>query len=89
MVQDVKQLQTVAHLAIDFARQFAPMCVQESSAAMHGEEDNSKLKNWSPEFLAKKCCDIATALYLEFDNRDWFLDVPGPVRKFSQEQEIK
>jgi hypothetical protein len=89
MVQDTKQLQTVAHLAVDFARQFAPMLIQEMTAAMHGEDDNPKLKNWTPELLAKKACDIATALYLEFDNRDWFLDVPGPVKVFSQEQQIK
>ena len=81
MVQDERTLQTVAHLAVDFGRIFAPMTCQEQHAALHGEEDNrTLLRNWTPQEVATKCCDLATAFYMEFEARDWFLEVPGPVK---------
>jgi hypothetical protein len=80
MVQDDKVPQGVALLATEIARQLLTMVVIETTAAIHDSEEPSKIKNWTPEQLAVKSCDIATAIYLEFQNRDWFLDAPGPRR---------
>lgn len=80
MIQEHKVLQTVALLATDIARILLHMTTQEFHAKLHGEEDRSTFKNWTPEELATKSCDIATALYMEFQERDWFLDAPGPEK---------
>lgn len=42
--------------------------------ALDGDE------RYTPRRLATYCCDMANALYDEFDNREWIQDIPLPAR---------
>ena len=81
MVQDSRVLQSVAHLAVDFARHWSNATIMADAMEHVGHDDPPKRRNWNYEELARNACDAATALYLEFEARNWFLNVPGPTKK--------
>jgi transposase len=77
MLHQRHHLQSVAYLASDIAKQLLHLTYQRMLATMHGEE-KTDFRDWTPGELAGKACDIATALYLEFQARDWLVETPRP-----------
>jgi hypothetical protein len=67
---------TLAKLASEIASRFALI-----AAIPEGEDSagRQKLRLPTATELAARSCDIAAALWAEFEERDWLLDLPAPV----------
>jgi hypothetical protein len=75
------ELQAVAHLAVDFARGWSSMTIMADAMADAHSDDGPRRRTWNYEELARNSCDAATALYLEFQDRGWMIEIPPPARR--------
>lgn len=75
------EFQTVAHLAIDFARQWSSMTIMADAMEHAHNDETPKRRTWNYEELARNACDAATAMYLEIQDRGWQIEIPPPAKR--------
>jgi len=66
----------IAKVAMDMAARWATI------AAVPDGEDSSgkqKLRMQTPDELAQHACDVAAALWKQFEDRGWFFENPRPT----------
>ena len=74
----LKATNAVASLAASLAERMA-LC----AADLDGEDSagRQKVKLMTPAEIAVRACDIAAALWQQFEQRDWIMDLPEPQEK--------
>lgn len=84
VVLRTKEVQTVGRIAIAMAERWGVV------AALPDGEDSAgrqKLRCMTADELATVACDTAHALWKQFNERGWLLDIPLPTKRKTKEQE--
>jgi hypothetical protein len=72
-------LQHVAELSRQYSFNLLPLLTQKDMADMH-EVDAKQLRNRSVAEVAQLACDMAQAMFTEFQDRDWLVETRPPTK---------
>lgn len=81
-LHQTRHLQSVAKLAASLMQQWSTAMISADAVSNCAIEPDERPKR-TPDFakLAQDACDAATALYCEFQEREWFVETPVPTTK--------
>ena len=75
-IQQLKRLNMPAEIAVGLAEKYGLV-----AAMPHGEDSagRAKLRLMTPHEIAERATETAKLLWLEFQKREWILDIPVPT----------
>lgn len=77
---------TIAKVAMDMAARWATVAALPDGEDSRG---NQKMRMQTPDELATHACDVAAALWKQFEDRGWFFANPLPFPISQKEKETE